>query len=382
MLKLQQIIKEDKIEFEKLPAFDKKVLNLIHQKVITPYEEHYGDAIDRIDSAEELVGDIDLLRDIYDFLNDVMELGHLSAQSFIDLLVSNYRADGNYKDLDNAVYAPKEQKPYEKIYTEWAGITPYLVDDVDQTGYNVPIVYDAFQQQHFMIGQKDQIERLVQVYYEDMWWHDDEIVNAIGEDAFIDYLEVGQADARMIASEEARHLIENMSDRELLDRLEDMNDPLRNEYDSLENEINDIEEWGVNKGKKSVKELEKQKDNIIDRAREMYRNEHYDYTYERITEDLKDWLWEYGYINQAKNAGYFQFSDHLRTNKRHGVSGVGIVNLEKLPSWLEFNKEAFIESEVNEAMQSESFEMLSDSGDTAAEVTHDGDTYYILDTDY
>jgi hypothetical protein len=175
-----------------------------------------------------------------------------------------------------------------------------------------------------------------------------------------------------------------MSDRELLDRLEDMNDPLRNEYDYLENEINDIEEWGVKKGKKSVKELEKQKDNIIDRAREMYRNEHYDYTYERITEDLKDWLWEFGYINQAKNDGYFRFSDHLRTNKRGGMfgQGEGVVNLDKLPSWLEFNKEAFIDSEVNEAMQSQSFEMLSDSGDSASEVTHDGDTYYIIDIDY
>ena len=156
MLKFQQIIKEDKIEFEKLPAFDKKVLNLIHEKVITPYEEHYGDAIDPIDSGEELIRDIDLIRDIYDFLNDVMELGHLASQSFIDLLVSNFRADGDYTDLNNAIYKPKDQKPYEKIYSELAGITPYLVHDVDQTGYDVPIVYDAFQQQHFMIGQKDQ----------------------------------------------------------------------------------------------------------------------------------------------------------------------------------------------------------------------------------
>jgi hypothetical protein len=33
-------------------------------------------------------------------------------------------------------------------------------------------------------------------------------------------------------------------------------------------------------------------------------------------------------------------------------------------------------------MQSESFEMLSDSGDSTSEVTHDGDTYYIIDIDY
>ena len=381
MLKLTQLIKEYKMD--KMSPFDRKVLKLIHKQILDPYiEENNPDSIDNY-TVDELVEDVDLLKEVFDFLNITMELGPSASQAFIDLLVSNFNVRGDYDDLENPIYIPKEQKYYEKVYTEYAGITPYLIEDVDQRGQRLPVVYDAYQGQHYMIGQLDELENMVKDYYDDIWWHDDEIVNAIGEDAFIDYLEVGQADARMIASEEARHLIEDMSDRELLDRLEDMNDPLRNEYDYLENEINDIEEWGVKKGKKSVKELEKQKDNIIDRAREMYRNEHYDYTYERITEDLKDWLWEYGYINQSKNAGYFQFSDHLRTNKREGMHpGGGVVNLEKLPSWLEFNKEAFIDSEVNEAMQSESFEMLSDSGDSASEVTHDGDTYYIIDIDY
>jgi hypothetical protein len=33
-------------------------------------------------------------------------------------------------------------------------------------------------------------------------------------------------------------------------------------------------------------------------------------------------------------------------------------------------------------MDNETFEILSDSGDTAEEVTYEGDTYYIIDTDY
>ena len=372
---------------DKVTSFDKKVLKLIHKQILDSTIEDFSDTIDNY-TVDELVEDVDLIKDIYDFLNDTMELDSSSSQAFIDLLVSNFNVRGDYDDLENPIYIPKEQKYYEKIYTEYAGVTPYLIEDVDQSGQTLPVVYDAYQAQHYMIGQLDELEGMVKDYYEDSWWHDDEIINAIGEDAFIDYLEVGKTDARMIASEEARHLIEDMSDRELLDRLEDMNSPLRNEYDSLENEINDIEEWikgrkKIGKGKKSVKELEKQKDGVIDRAREMLREEHYDYTYEKITEDLKDWLWEYGYIGQPKNNGYFKFSDHLRTNKREGMhSGSGVVNLDKLPIWLEFNKEAFIDSEVNEAIESESFEMLSDSGDSASEVTHDGDTYYIIDIDY
>ena len=317
---------------DKMTPFDKKVLKLIHKQVLDSTIEDYSDNIDDY-TVDDLIEDVDLLKDIYDFLNDTMELDPSSSQAFIDLLVSNFNVRGNYDDLENPIYIPKEQKYYEKVYSEFTGITPYLIEDVDQRGNTLPVVYDAYNDQHWAVGQLNELEGMVRDYYEDSWWHDDEIVSAIGEDAFIDYLEVGQADARMIASEEARHMVEDMSDRDLLDRLEDMNSPLRNEYDYLENEINDIEEWGVKKGKKSVKELEKQKDHIIDRAREMVREEHYDYTYEKITEDLKDWLWEYGYISQPKNNGYFKFSDHLRTNKRGGMfgQGEGVVNLEKLP---------------------------------------------------
>ena len=373
MLKFQEIIKENKIEFEKLPAFDKKVLNLIHQKVINPYEEHYGNAIDPIDSAEELLEDIDLIRDIYDFLNDVMELGHLAAQSFIDLLVSNFRPDGDYTDLDNAVYKPKDQKPYEKIFTKWAGITPYLVDDVDQTGYDVPIVYDAYEQQHYMIAHKDQLERLVEDYYEDMWYEDTEIIHALGEEGFIERLYVGNADARMIASEEANHMVEDMSDRDLLERLGDLNSPLRNEYDYWENEIDDMD------ADDDSSKFEQRKDSIIEQGRELLRGQHYDYTYERLTEDLTDFLWDFGYI--TKNRGSeFVFGDHLRDSRVSG--GRGMVDLDKLPGWLEFDRETFIQDEVKEAMDNETFEILSNSGDTAEEVTYEGDTYYIIDTDY
>ena len=67
-----------------------------------------------------------------------------------------------------------------------------------------------------------------------------EIIHALGEEGFIERLYVGNADARMIASEEANHMVEDMSDRDLLERLGDLNSPLRNEYDYWENEIDDM----------------------------------------------------------------------------------------------------------------------------------------------
>ena len=60
--------------------------------------------------------------------------------------------------------------------------------------------------------------------------------------------------------EEANHMaVEDMGDRDLLERLGDLNSSLRNEYDYWENEIDDIEELAVNKEKNSVKEFEQRK---------------------------------------------------------------------------------------------------------------------------
>lgn len=369
MLKFQQILNERK---ENVRSFDKKVLNLIHQKVIKPYEEHYGNSIDPIDNATELIEDIDLLKRIYDFLSDVMELGHVDSQFFIDLLVSNFRSDGDYTDLNNAVYKPKDQKPYEKIYTEWAGITPYLVNDVDQTGYSIPIVYDAYVEQHYMIGNKDQLEHYVREYNENRWYDDSEIINTLGEETYIELLYVSNSDARMIANEDARTGVEDISDSHLLERLEDMNSPLRNEYDILENGIDDAD------ADEDTSELERKKDNIIIQGREVVREEIYDDTYDRLINHLPDWLWDLGYISKRSDTKEFEFSSHLKRKSRSWL-GQGMVDL---PPWLQFDMDTFIQKEVDDIMDNEDFEILSSNNEAAAEITVDGNTYYIIDTDY
>jgi len=374
MLKFQQIIKEDKIG--KVKPFDKKVLNLIHQKVITPYEEHYGNAIDPIESAEELIEDIDLISQIDDFLNDVMELGKDAAQSFIDLLVSNYRADGDYKDLENAVYNPKKQEPYEKIYTEWAGISPYFVKGMGQQYYeNMPVVYDSRTEQHYTIGKKDQLEDAVADYYDNMWYESEDVIHALGEEAYIERLYVGNADARMMATEEANHMVEDMSDRELLERLGELDSLLKNEYDYWENKIDDMD------ADEDSTKFEQRKGSIIDQGRDLLRQEHYDYTYGRLRDDLTDFLWDFGYIKKNANR-QFVFGDHLRSKSKSGDSRGRMVDLDKLPGWLEFDRETFIQDVVKEAMDRGNFEMLSESDSSAGYLTYKGDTYYIIDIEY
>ena len=70
----------------------------------------------------------------------------------------------------------------------------------------------------------------------------------------------------------------------------------------------------LDKGKNSVEEFEQRKDSIIEQGRELLRGQHYDYTYERLTEDLTDFLWDFGYI--TKNRGSeFVFGDHLRDSR-------------------------------------------------------------------
>ena len=129
-------------------------------------------------------------------------------------------------------------------------------------------------------------------------------------------------------------------------------------------------------------ELERKKDNIIDRGREAVREEISHQTYDSLTNHLMDWLWELGYISKRSDTGEFVFGDHLRSVSRGGDRRGRMVDLDKLPPWLQFDSETFLQNEVDDTMENESFEILSDSGDTAEEVTYEGDTYYIIDTDY
>ena len=59
-----------------------------------------------------------------------------------------------------------------------------------------------------------------------------------------------------------------------------------------------------------------------------------------------------------------------------------MVDLDKLPGWLQFDRQTFLEDEVKEAMDRGTFEMLSESDSSAGYLTYDGDTYYIIDIDY
>ena len=80
---------------DKMTPFDKKVLKLIHKQILDPHIKDFTEWEGKLPitlndyTVDDLIEDVDLLKDIYDFLNGTMELGPSASQGFIDLLVSN-----------------------------------------------------------------------------------------------------------------------------------------------------------------------------------------------------------------------------------------------------------------------------------------------------
>jgi len=373
MLKFQHLLKEYKMD--EASPFDRKVLKLIHKQILDFYikqHEQFGDNF----TVDMIIENIDLLRDIYDFLNDTMELGPSASQGFIDLLMSNFRADGDYDDLTDAVYTPKEQEPYEKIYSESSGVTPYLIENIRENYYDIPLIYDAYNDHHFAIGDQDEFDDALMAYYGEVYYDDSSVIDSYGEDYFIEYLEVGDADARMIASEEANWKVEDIDDDQLMNEIRHGNADtisLVEEYEELEEE-----RFGnVRSGNPRDPQIHQRMGEIIDRARDIVREEIYDITYDRIKNNLKEYLWEMGYI--TKKSGDFYFSVDLRQGGREDYEryGDGIVDVSKIPTWLTFDREKFLEDEVGHF----NIENLSASG-SADSITIEGDTYYIIDVDY
>ena len=368
MLKFQQLLKEYKMD--EVSSFDRKVLKLIHQQILDPIKE---DNEKESLTLDDFIDDMDVVRDIYDFLNVTMELGPTASQDFIDLLMSNFRVDGDYDDLTDAVYTPKEQEPYEKIYSESSGVTPYLIENIRENYYDIPLIYDAYNDHHFAIGDQDDFDDALMAYYGEAYYDDSSVIDSYGEDYFIEYLEVGDADARMIASEEANWKVEDIDDDQLMNEIRHGNADtisLVEEYEELEEERFE----NVRSGNPRDPQIHQRMGEIIDRARDIVREEIYDITYDRIKNNLKEYLWEMGYI--TKKSGDFYFSADLDKG-RYRREGPRRVDVSKIPTWLTFDREKFLEDEVGHF----NIENLSASG-SADSITIDGDTYYIIDVDY
>ena len=198
-----------------------------------------------------------------------------------------------------------------------------------------------------------------------------------GESYICEFLYVPEEWKKELAIEGARFSVNNMSDDELIDPLDSNTynketKELSNRYYDLVNQIDILNEKIDNTTNDDEIEMHSEKierldgdiENIYDSAREIIEGEEYFEIYQRLTDDLEEWLSDYGYLDNGELA-------------YREVKGV---DRPIFPEWL------YIDTNK---MRDDLTYLLSDNigGDIALydgeehEVEYNGETYYIYQID-
>ena len=112
-------------------------------------------------------------------------------------------------------------------------------------------------------------------------------------------------------------------------------------------------------------------DQIEDSIRERFREIVYDDEYEKMDNNIVDWLMDHGYLMQDRKWGDYRFTEPYLNKWKE-------VDVSKLPKWLNFDREEFIEDQTEIDRAGE----LSNIDDYYDTQTINDDTYYIIPIDY
>ena len=144
---------------------------------------------------------------------------------------------------------------------------------------------------------------------------------------------------------------------------EDEDKKLMRRYYQLEHNEDDP----INSGIPKKVEMDQIEDSLRERLRELV----YDDEYKKMDNYIVEWLMDHGYLTQDQKWGDYEFTKPY-LNKWNEV------DVSKLPKWLNFDREEFIEDQT-EIHRAGELSNIDDYYDTE---TIDDDTYYIIHIDY
>ena len=368
MYKLKDYITES--ENSELSKVDKKMLSFIHDRV---WKEHADD--DRIlyDVVEELRNlDESAIFKIYDFLKNIMVFGDIEEiDYYIKLFVNNFQEDGDYNKLthqsENIIPKPTDD---HLAVAKTLNLPPMLVMDKKETwDRGMSVFYDIVNDDHYEVGTEEETLGAINDSLQDRYYNFSEAATFEGTvDGLVNYLFIDDADKRIIASEYA----------ESVDSSNNINKIIRMfiDYEYTEEErlilkrylqLRDNEDDPMNSGIPKEVEMEDLEGSIRERFRELV----YDDEYNKMDNLIVEWLVDHGYLTQEAKYGDYEFTKPY-LNKWNEVE------VNKLPKWLNFDREEFIkdQTEIHRAGE------LSNVDDYYDTETINDDTYYIIHIDY
>ena len=368
MLKLINYIVENDIKG--LSPSDKKMLSIIHNKV---WGEHVNDDRLNYNIVEELrnLDEIFITR-IFSFLKNIMGFDDPEQiEYYIKLFINNFQEDGDYSKLthqsENIIPKPNDK---HLAVANNLNLPPILVIDMKENwDRDMSVFYDIVNEDHYEVGTEEETLGAINDSMQDRYYNFSEAATYEGTvDGLVNYLFIDDADKRIVASEYA----------ESVDSSNNINKIIRMfiDYEYTEEErlilkrylqLRDNEDDPMNSGIPKEVEMEDIEGSIRERFREIV----YDDEYEKMDNNIVDWLMDHGYLTQDAKYGDYEFTKPY-LNKWNEV------DVSKLPKWLNFDRDEFIgdQTEIDRAGE------LSNIDDYYDTETIDDDTYYIIQIDY
>lgn len=368
MYKLIDYITESKNT--ELSKVDKKILSLIHNKV---WEEHADDDRIKYDVVEELRNlDESAIFKIHDFLKNIMGFDDTEQiDYYIKLFVNNFQEDGDYSKLthqsENIIPKPNDK---HLAVANNLNIPPLLVMDKKESwDRDMSVFYDIVNDDHYMVGTEEETLGAINDALQDRYYNFSEAASFEGTvDGLVNYLYIDDSDKKIIAGEYAESVDSSNNINKIIRMFIDF------EYTEEERlilkrylQLRDNEDDPMNSGIPKEVEMEDIEGSIRERFRELV----YDDEYNKMDNPIVEWLVDHGYLTQEAKYGDYEFTKPY-LNKWNEV------DVNKLPKWLNFDREEFIkdQTEIHRAGE------LSNVDDYYDTETINDDTYYIIHIDY
>ena len=143
--------------------------------------------------------------------------------------------------------------------------------------------------QEWAVGTIEEADDALYQYWEDYSDH----VGLEGDDNIKDYLTMTETDRRLFAGDMSDNDVSDLSDEDTIEYAD-----LEYEWEKLEEEISELEDQrdGIDTSiDDQISDLEKEKDNLIDRAREIVRDSYYDERYECLGDPYQCLVRDHGF---------------------------------------------------------------------------------------
>lgn len=312
-----------------------------------PYEEDY----------------VDYYTSIYNFIHKDLGFDDIDIiNQIFYYFIWNYNDEGDYSDtINHEISNTNLMNIFDDrgiILADFHKVPPFLIEKMEYPNYEMPIFFNHSDDNHYGIANENEIESSKRMFSEERWVEESEVWENLGAETYLDYVFVSDTDKRMVATEASSYEESEMEEIEVIDYLRDNMEEYENAK-SIVKSYDEVEEtWGELPASANAAPYEMKMSDIADDGRETVREIIYDYTYERLEDDLIDYLMEFGYVSKR--------NDNL------------IIEGKSLPDWVSFDWEEFHDYDVEHIEIGD----LTSYGDYDTFIGKDNIYYYIMIQDY